>query len=166
MIDEFNQHYSENYVPGWISCINKSISVWHNKNCPEWMCIPWKPQPFGNEYHRICYDNLKREAPIMFWVKLVEGKDWTQELGYKEFEEKGKTLGLILQKSMNLFNKGKVVKIGSVFLVSEGILAFQEKGVFEQWLVKPRGRWLVLVPGRYIDKYFQEKPIGHCETLE
>ncbi len=33
--------------------------------------------------------------------------------------------------------------------------------------MKPRGRgWPVLVPGKYIDEYFEEKQIGHCETLE
>ncbi len=43
----------------------------------------------------------------------------------------------------------------------------REKGVFSQELVKPRGRgWPVLVPGKYINKYFQDMPIGYCKTLE
>ncbi len=43
----------------------------------------------------------------------------------------------------------------------------REKGVFGQAMVKPRGRgWPVLVPGKYIDEYFQDKPIDYCETLE
>ncbi len=27
MIDEFNEHYMTNYIPGWISCIGESMSV-------------------------------------------------------------------------------------------------------------------------------------------
>ncbi len=39
--------------------------------------------------------------------------------------------------------------------------------MFGQALVKPRRRgWPVLFPGEYIDEYFNEKAIGHCETLE
>ncbi|KAL7460106.1 LOW QUALITY PROTEIN: hypothetical protein ACHAXS_000573, partial [Conticribra weissflogii] len=37
MIYEFNQY---NMNAGWISCIYESMSVWLNKFCPGWMCIP------------------------------------------------------------------------------------------------------------------------------
>ncbi len=36
MIDELNQYYMMYYIPGWISCINESMSVWLNKFCPGW----------------------------------------------------------------------------------------------------------------------------------
>ncbi len=39
--------------------------------------------------------------------------------------------------------------------------------MFGQSLVKQRGRgWPVLVPGKFIDEYFQGIQIGHCKTLE
>ncbi len=66
----------------------------------------------------------------MFWVELVEGKDWEQELGWMEFEEKGNTVGLMLQMSRNLWNTGKVVTMDSDFSVSKEILAMREKVVF------------------------------------
>ncbi len=73
----------------------------------------------------------------------------------------------MLQMSRNLWNTGKVVTMDSGFSVSKEILAMREKGVFGQSLVKPRGRrWPVLVPGKYIDEYFEGKQIGHCKTLE
>ncbi len=67
----------------------------------------------------------------------------------------------------NLWNTEKVVTMDSGFSVSKGILAMREKGVFGQSLVKPRGReWPLLVPSKYIDDYFQEKPIGYCKIFE
>lgn len=34
-------------------------------------------------------------------------------------------------------------------------------------LAKPREReWPVLIPGKYIEEYFNDKLIGHCETLD
>ncbi len=42
----------------------------------------------------------------------------------------------------------------------------KDKGVFGQDLVKPRGMgWSVLILGKYIDKYFAFKQVGHYETL-
>ena len=120
-----------------------------------------------NEYHTICDGDLTKGAPIMFRVELVEGKDRPVELGPKEFEDRGKTVGLMVRMSQNLWNTGKVVTMDSGFSVSKGILAMREKGVFGQALIKPRGRgWPVMVPGKYIDEYFSDKEIGYCETLE
>ncbi len=55
----------------------------------------------------------------------------------------------------------------SGFSVSKGMLAMREKGVFGQALIKPRGRgWPVMVPDKYVDKYFSDKEIGYCKSLE
>ncbi len=84
-----------------------------------------------------------------------------------DFEEKSKTVSLMLQMSRNLWNTGKIVTMDSRFSVSKGILVMREKSVFGQSLVKPRGRrWPVLVPGKNIYEYFEDNSIGHCETLE
>ncbi len=92
MIEAFNNHYMENYTPGWISCIDNSMIDWLNKYCLGWMCIPRKPDLFGNEYHTI--GNLIKGAPIMFHVELVEGKDRPVDPWPKAFEDHGKTVGL------------------------------------------------------------------------
>ncbi len=55
----------------------------------------------------------------------------------------------------------------SEFSVAKEILAMRDKGIFGQSLVNPRGcGWSVFVPGKYIDKYFANKDIWYCETLE
>ncbi len=97
----------------------------------------------------------------------MEGKDWLPQLEPNEFDDHGKTVGLMFQMSRKLLNSRNVVTMDSGFSVSKGILVVKEKDVFGQALVKPRGKgWLVLIPGKYIDEYFATKQIGHCETLE
>ncbi len=99
-------------------------------------------------------------------MELVEGKDWSKDLGPREIDAQGKTVGLMLNKSKNFWNTGKIGTMDRGFSVAKGILTMREKGIFGQSLVKPRGcGWLVLVPGNYIDKYFVKK-IGYCKTLE
>ncbi len=91
-----------NYISGWISCINESMRVWLDQFYPGWMCGPQKPHPFGNEYHKLCDGDLKCGAPIMFQAELVEGKDCPPQIGCKEFDERGKTVGLMLQTSKKI----------------------------------------------------------------
>jgi hypothetical protein len=73
MLDAFNDHYNWNYIASWISCLDELMSSWLSKFCPGFMCIPCKPHPFGNEYNTIADGDQGK--PIMFWIKLVEGKD-------------------------------------------------------------------------------------------
>lgn len=37
-----------------ISFSDESMIDWWNSFCQDWMCVPRKPHPFGNEYHKIC----------------------------------------------------------------------------------------------------------------
>ena len=76
MIKLFNKHMAEVFVPSWVSCLDKSMSIWFNKfTCPGWMFVPRKPHPFGNEYHSICCGL----SGVMFAIELVEGKDRPKE---------------------------------------------------------------------------------------
>ncbi len=100
-------------------------------------------------------------------MEVGEGKGCPPMLGCKEFEECRKTFGLMLQMSKNLWTTGKEVMIDSGFSVSKDILAMREKGVFDQAFVKHRGGgWPVLVLGKYINEYFQNKLTGYCKPLE
>ena len=75
MINAFNDHYTVEYTPSWLNCINKSMSSWLNKFYPGFMCVPCKPHPQGNEYHSIADADKDGTKPIMWHVKIVEGKD-------------------------------------------------------------------------------------------
>jgi hypothetical protein len=33
MIDAFNDHYAEEYIPSWFSCLEESMNSWLNKYC-------------------------------------------------------------------------------------------------------------------------------------
>ena len=46
----------ENFVPGYVNCLDESMSVWTNKlTCPGYMFVPCKSWLFGNKYHMVCY---------------------------------------------------------------------------------------------------------------
>ena len=49
MINAFNNHYEENYIPSWLSCLDKSMNSWLDKLFPGFMAVPRKPHPLGNE---------------------------------------------------------------------------------------------------------------------
>ena len=74
MIDAFNNHYAMGHKPSWLNCIDESMNSWLNKFCPGFMTLPQKPHLFGNEYHTIA-DGEKDGKPIMWRMKIVEGKD-------------------------------------------------------------------------------------------
>ena len=71
LMDAWNENMNENFQPGWITCLDESMSTWTNKfTCPGFMFVPQKPWPFRNEYHTICCGL----SGILFSLELVEGK--------------------------------------------------------------------------------------------
>ena len=93
MVHCWNENMAKNFIPSWINCIDESMSMWVNEyTCPGFMFVPRKPWPFGNEYHDACY----AKSDIIWLVNLQEGKDQPWELGVKEYDNKGKTVGTLL----------------------------------------------------------------------
>ena len=77
MVKVWNTNMRDVFIPGWITCLDESMSVWHNKwTCLGYVFCPWKPHPFGNEYHTICCGL----SGLLFAVEMVEGKDRPSEL--------------------------------------------------------------------------------------
>ena len=107
--DEFNSHYKENYSPSWLSCLDESMNSWHNKYCPGFMVVPWKPHPYGNEYHTIADGDQGK--PIMWRAKIQEGKDRPMNgrtLRYpSQFECYSTTAKLMLEMTKPIFNTGE-----------------------------------------------------------
>ena len=82
LIDAWNEHMLDCFIPGWVSCLDESMSIWTSRwTCPGFMYIPRKPHPMGNEYHSICCTL----SEIMFRIELVEGNDEPQQRGRKKF---------------------------------------------------------------------------------
>ena len=86
LVDAWKANMKANFVPGWVNCLDESMSVWTNMyTCPGFMFVPHKPWPFGNEWHTICCCL----CGVMFdLLELVEGKDEPPGHGQKEFDEK------------------------------------------------------------------------------
>ena len=76
IINEFNHHMKEVFIPSWVSCLDESISIWTSRwTCPGWMYIPSKPHSQGNENHSIACE----KSGIMYRIEQVGGKDRPQE---------------------------------------------------------------------------------------
>ena len=168
MLDAFNDHYDRNYVASWLSCLDESMSSWLSKFCPGFMVVPRKPHPFGNEYHTIADGDDGK--PIMFRIKLVEGKDRPKKADGSwafpsEYDRLQKTTKTMMEMTKPLHGTGKVVVGDSGFCVREGVIALHKKGVHFQAYVKKRSHWPKGVPGDHIDGHLKEAPLGYCETL-
>jgi hypothetical protein len=169
LLAAFNEHYEENYIPSYINCLDESMCTWFNKYAPGFMVVTRKPHPFGNEYHSICDGD--NGAPIMWRVKLQEGKDRPKKSDGswafpEEFEDNTPTVKLMLWMTKPIHNTGKQVCMDSGFCVGAGILAMHKVGVYGAALIKKRRYWPRLVPGDQIDAYFKDKGLGVADTLE
>ena len=81
MLEAFNDLMERIFKPGWVVCLDESMSPWTNQfTCPAFVFCPRKPHPKGNEYHTIA-DGL---SGILFRLEMVEGKDEPGELAGKK----------------------------------------------------------------------------------
>lgn len=62
-------------------------------------------------------------------MEMVEGKGRAKDLGRMEFEELGKTVGLLLRMTRPIWNTGRVVILDSGFCVLSGIVELAKRGL-------------------------------------
>ena len=160
MLKVWNDHMKENFVPSWISCLDESISIWHNRwTCPGWIYCPRKPHPYGSEYHTICCCM----SGILFGLEILEGKDHPSQIPADPKTKK--TSGLLLRLFWSLYSSGKVVVLDSGFCVLQALINLRKVGVFAGALIKKRRYWPKYVPGDAIDQYFEDKDVGDTDSL-
>lgn len=94
-----NKHMATVFAPSWILCLDKSMFILHNMlMCPGWVFCPKKAHPFFNEHHIVCF----AKSGILTQIELIEGKDCPNMIEAQNYNNKGKTVRLLLQKSQNL----------------------------------------------------------------
>lgn len=161
IISEWNANMKKIFEPSWVSCLDESMSIWLSKwTCPGWIFCPRKPHPFGNEYHSICCG----QSSIMYAIEMVEGKDEPKELKI-QYQQHGKTSGLLLRLTRSIWGRGKVVILDSGFCVLRGIVELLKKGVYSSALIKKRRYWPKYVDGAAIDTHFENIEVGGCDAL-
>ena len=159
----WNDNMSKNFMPGWVNCLDESISKWLGQyTCPGFMCIPRKPWPFGNEYHTICCGI----SGILYAAELVEGKDEPRDRPPKEFSELGKTVGLLLRLTRSIWHTSRLVILDSGFCVLKGIVELRKKGVFASALIKKRRYWPKFIPGDDFIAHFEVKEVGEADAIK
>eukprot|EP00804_Cyclotella_cryptica_P008982 CCRYP_003105-RA/>CCRYP_003105-RA protein AED:0.31 eAED:0.24 QI:0/0/0/1/0/0/2/0/230 len=135
--DAFNTHYTENYIPSYLNCLDKSMKTWLDQKCPGFMALDCKPHPFGNEYHTIADGDDGK--PIVWQIKIQDGKDCPMTPDNKH----------------------------SGFCVSAGILALHDKGVYGQALNKKRWRyWPRGMPADDINIHFESKIVCEFDSYQ
>jgi hypothetical protein len=159
MIAAWNENMKSLFLPGWVTCLDESISIWFSRyTCPGWVFCPRKPHPFGNEYHTHCCGI----TGILFAMEMVEGKDRPSELGDPKFESSyGKTGGLLLRLCENIWGSCRYVVLDSGFCVLQGLAALRQRGVFAGALIKKRRYWPKHVPGQAMAAWFADKAVGY-----
>lgn len=161
MVDAWNKNMVENFILGWITCLDESMSPWTNKwTCPGYICLPRKPHPFGNKFHTI-FCGL---CGIMFTIELLEGKYHLREILLPE-NTLGPTVGLLLILCRSLYTTGKVVIFDSGFCDLQGIIELRKKGVFAGALIKKRRYWPKYVPGDAIDEKFKTMEVEKTAVI-
>ena len=161
MINAWNEHMKTIFIPGWMSCLDESMSSWTRRwTCPGFMYVPRKPHPMGNEYHSICCGC----SGIMFAIELVEGKDKPPEVN-PQYHNKGKTAGLLLRLCKGIFGTGKVVILDSGFCVLKAIIELKKMGIYASAMIKKRRYWPKYVKGEDIKEHMSSKDVGTCERL-
>ena len=147
------------------------MNSWLNKFCPGLMICPRKPWPFGNQYHFIADGDENGQHPIMWRVRLVEGKDrpklpsgtWAFPTTWEK-EGYSRTVELLIDMTEPTHGTGKVVTGDSGFCMATGVTALNAKGVYGQFLIKKRRYWPKYVPGDQIDKHMRAKGLGETAT--
>ncbi|KAL7475080.1 hypothetical protein ACHAW6_001012 [Cyclotella cf. meneghiniana] len=163
LIDAFNDHYSDEYLPSWINVLDESMNTWLNKYAPGFMCVPRKPHPFGNEYHSIADGDDGK--PIMWQgkdrPKLNSGR-WAFP---SKYANETKTAELMLFMTKPIQNTGKDVCMDSGFCIATGIIALHKKGVYGQSLIKKQGKyWPKHVQGSVLELEFLDSKLGVAKT--
>ena len=160
MVEVWNENMTEVFSPGWITCLDESMSIWFNKwTCPGWVYCPRKPHPFGNEYHDIACGI----SNILFRILLVEGKDKPEGREEGEFEKYGSTTHLLLELCRPIFHTGRVVILDSGFCVLKALTKLKEHGVFASAVIKKRRYWPKLVKGDEIEEKMKNKLLGETK---
>ena len=111
---------------------------------------------------------IRHAAPTLrffFQLEMVEGKDRPSHFPKPEFEEKGKTVGLLLRLTRSFWHTGRLVVLDSGFCVLKGISELFRKGVFASSLIKKRRYWPRHVPGDAIQERFESKSLGEVDIL-
>lgn len=162
LLQEWNDNMEQNFISGWLSVLDESMSVWTNMyTCPGFMFVPRKPHPFGNEYHTIC----DCESGVLYRLELVEGKDCPAERPKPEFDALGKTVGLLLRLTKALWGTGKCLILDSGFCVLKGMAELKKRGVFAAAQIKKRRYWPKYVDGEAIKAHFADKEVGDVACL-
>ena len=154
MVKAWNDHTTSIFLTSWEICLYESMSIWNSRwTFPGWIFCPWKPHPFGNEWHT----DYCALSGILFVVELVEGKERPQQSGPLEFKDLGgKTVGLLLHIMKSYFATVGYLILDYCFCVLKWLIQLRKKGIFACAVIKKRRYWTSVAPGKETEDHSGE----------
>eukprot|EP00042_Codosiga_hollandica_P000284 m.923276 g.923276 ORF g.923276 m.923276 type:complete len:378 (-) comp108166_c0_seq1:83-1216(-) len=145
------------FMPSWNICVDESMSRWTNrKTVPNWVYVPRKPTPCGQEWHALACS----QTDVLFAIEPVESADVP-----KRFEDAFSPMPatvLRLVELAGLFHTPRVLVGDSAFPslpLMEELLSKQVHCIFA---LKKRSGWTRGIPG---DAVLQQL-LAHCSLGE
>jgi hypothetical protein len=127
LISAWNIDMQERYIPSWVSCLDKLMSIWNMQwTCPGYVFCPRKSHPVGNEYHTIA-DGM---TTILYAAEIVMEKDTPENYLHQYEKEEGKTNYLLARLTRSIWHSGKVVILDSAFCVLQALINLRERGLY------------------------------------
>ena len=83
---------------------------------------------------------------------------------FPKFNNKGKTVGLLLRVLEPIFAKRMTVILDSGLCVLKGIIELKKRGVYASALIKNRKYWPKHIKGDDIKAHFDGKDVGDCDS--
>ena len=100
----------------------------------------------------------------MFLMEMIEGKDHPPQI-QEQFNELGKTTGLLMRILECYFVTGQYVILDSGFCVLKALVELKKVGMFACTVIKKRRYWPAMVPGNAMADAFDEVQIGDSRAI-
>jgi hypothetical protein len=149
-VDDFNATRARHIKPGWMLCVDESVSSWRGRDgtvlggMPHVTKIKRKPRGVGLEMKDIC-DVM---SGIMLRLELCEGKEVMREKPFQS--EFGAGTASLLRLTQPWWGSGRVVCADSAFASVRSAVQLHKKGLYFLGLVKTASRCF---PKEFLENY-------------
>jgi hypothetical protein len=149
-VNDFNAARARHVHPGWMICVDESISSWRGRDgtvldgMPHVTKIKRKPQGVGLEMKDAC-DVM---SGIMLRLELCEGKEAMLEKPFQR--ELGAGTATLLRLTKPWWETGRIVCADSAFASVKSAVELRKRGLHFLGLVKTATRRF---PKQYLDSY-------------
>ena len=139
MVDAFNKHMADIVNPGWLLCVDETMSAWRGqqgkrdrKKCPKLSWVPRKPEPLGTELKTAgcALSGMILSMEICKGKETHEGLEFFKQKSRFDGAQFGHTTATTLRLIKPWFGTQRVLGGDSWFASVKTAEACAEKGVY------------------------------------